>query len=1195
MNGRNIGVCLIIFSISLLSCILENSVVFGELNLEKEQFTTKGAFRGKSGLVGINNELKKNTLFFGSEDYYKENDTNLNPIVTSGYLFSALCFIYSIKGLSSQNSGYKSNVAGFIGMTVGIIVTMTEEGFGNHYIIFLLTILISGGIGVYIAKKTELIRMPQLVAVFHSLICLSAILVSYSFFYTSLEGNELVETSSLRRIEIFFGGVIGMVTFMGSVIAAMKLDDIIPSKSANIPYKNLCLIMILSSMFITGVGFCSTNNQIITLTNLHCGMIFSAMFGIFMTVSIGGADMPVVISMLNSYSGWSTAITGFLLDNTLLIVSGALIGSSGAILSYIMCNGMNRNFVSVILGGFEQIEDYSATETIEDRRCYKATVNETANLLLDSSKILIVPGYGMAVSKAHECISEIVKELESRGCEVDICIHPVAGRMPGHMNVLLAEVDVPTRNIKEMAQVNDNMEEYDLVLVVGANDIVNPAALVKESKIFGMPVICVWRARQVIVSKRTLGHGYACINNELFTKLNTKMLLGDSKKTLNSVKKILRCSNLNNNFTLSNDPEFLSSSRKVSEEYDDIADETSPLITILNEQKERMEEREQDESKIYTIDIKKRIAILPGLYEEGKSENIVIFPIPPSEIFRFRRKGYGVGLSKECINTQNNYFTQEEYVKGGAFVYESTQEMMKESDIVIKLGKPTVKEADSLRKGQVLICNMCILGQNYNIDKENKKDKLLKTLSNKGITVIDLDQIPRTSNAQTMDVRTTISNISGYRAVVEAMNYLPRISRSISSAAGTIQQSTVLVIGVGVAGLQAIATARSMGTKVIAMDTRLASKEESESCGAKFVKLPEADLTSNISDKNGVLDEQRKVIGKYLKNADIVITSANEYGTVSPVLITDKAIREMKQGSVIVDLSADFGGNCELTERNKVITEKESGVTIVGKSNFLFSMPLQSSELFSGNIYSLIIEMGKTADQFRCDLENDIIRKTCIINDGKVLNKFFSDQDKQSKKLVEDKTLTEKQYATINTTTTTTTTTTTSTTSTTASNTVSSSLISIQNYFNSEDEACDEHEDSKTRGTKERLIKNFKKFTKTCIIPNSYFLLSMTISIIMFIIMGINMSIIQIYNIFSFIMSIIIGYYCVWEVDSKLHTPLMSITNALSGVIIIGSMMQYGTQTVNTNTLMALSATFLSSINTFGGFYVTNRMLTLFE
>ncbi|KAH7648134.1 pyridine nucleotide NAD(P) transhydrogenase alpha plus beta subunit [Cryptosporidium bovis] len=1188
MKGKNINLCLIILLISLLSCLLENGMALDEFSSEKSQFNR--IFRGGSRAVGIKNEFKGNTLFFGDENYYKASETSLNPMVTSCYLFSALCFIYSIKGLSSRSSGYKSNIVGFVGMIIGILITMTEEGFGNHYIVFLLTMLVSGGIGVYIAEKTELIRMPQLVAVFHSLIGLSAVLVSYSFFYTSLEGNELVETTILRRIEIFVGGMMGMITFIGSVIAAMKLDDIIPSKSTKIPYKNSCLMLILSSILITGACFCSTNNQITTLTNLHCGMIFSAIFGVFMIISIGGADMPVVISMLNSYSGWSTTITGFLLDNTLLIVSGALIGSSGAILSYIMCKGMNRNFMSVILGGFDQIEDSSIAGVIEDDKCYKTTPSETARLLLDSSKVLIVPGYGMAVSRSHKCISEIVKELESCGCKVDVCIHPVAGRMPGHMNVLLAEADVPTNIIKEMDQVNDNMEDYDVVLVVGANDIVNPAALLKESKIFGMPVIFVWKARQVIVSKRSLGHGYACIDNELFTKLNTKMLLGDSRKTLNFVKRILKGDSSSNDSNTSENSDLLNDRKNT--EYDDIANETSPLINGLNEQKEQLEERELDESKYDSVSVQRRIAILPGIYEE-EDKNIIILPIPPSEVCRFRRRGYGIVLSKECISTQSNYFTEEEYVKGGAFVYESTREMIKESEIVIKLGKPTIKEVETLKRGHVLICNMCTIGQSYNVDKENKKDKLLTTLSNKGITVIDLDQIPRTSNAQTMDVRTTVSNISGYRAVVEAMNYLPRIGRSISSAAGTVKQSTVLVIGVGVAGLQAIATARSMGTRVIAMDTRLESKEEAESCGAKFVKLPDV-TTNNNSDT--ILNEQRKVIERYLKDTDIVITSANISGAISPVIITNEAVKKMKQGSVIIDLSADFGGNCELTERNKIVTDKESGVTIIGKSNFLFSMPLQSSELFSGNIYSLIVEMGKTADKFKCNLENDIIGKACIIHEGKIL-KFFPDQNKQYKNVIGDKTFTERQYTntTVSDDNLTTTTTTTSTTSTTASNTVSSSLISIQNCFHSEDEACDECRDNKTKGVKSRTIKSLKQFTRKYITPNCYFLLSMIMSIVLFIIMGINMSTIQIYNIFSFIISIIVGYHCVWEVDSKLHTPLMSITNALSGVIIIGSMVQYGTQTITTNTLMALAATFLSSINTFGGFYVTNRMLALFE
>ncbi|OII74543.1 pyridine nucleotide NAD transhydrogenase [Cryptosporidium ubiquitum] len=1123
--------------------------------------------RLQGGLVKDGNK----SLFLGLSEIYQTSSSG--SLVMAGQLFAALCFIYCIRGLSSEKTAYRSNVVGFVGMMVAIIVSLSEEGFGSHYFVFFLTTIVSGAVGVYIADTTQLIKMPQLVAAFHSFVGLAALFVSYSYFYSTIELKEGI--SSLRRVELFVGGAMGMITFVGSVIAALKLDDILPSKSPKIPLKNISLSIILFSICMTGLSFCVSSNELIITTNLHCGMILSALFGLFMIISIGGADMPVIISMLNSYSGWSTAITGFLLDNSLLIISGALIGSSGAILSYIMCKGMNRDFISVLLGGFDQEE---TEKMVGDTKCYITSSKETAEILAESSKVLIVPGYGMAVSKCQDVISEIIKELESRSTAVDIGIHPVAGRMPGHMNVLLAEADVPTRNVKEMETVNGCMQEYDLVLVVGANDIVNPAALDPQSKISGMPVINVWKAKQVVVSKRSLAYGYACISNELFTKETTKMLLGDSREMLHQVYKTLKgCAGFV--------PRRQYMDSRVTEETEDTEDSeevTTALLSSDSISKQRkslktlsgiLKNKGLGEGETESTGMKKnskKIALLPIVSEQDKT---ILFPISPSKVYKFREKGYEIAISRDVLtsSSQSKCFSEELYMRSGASVFKNIEELIKESDVVIKMSRPTEKEARCMKQGQILICNMYI--SQYQ-DKENNQDQLLASLAKNGVTVIALDEIPRTSRAQTMDIRTTTSTISGYRAVVEALNSLPRISKSISSAAGNVEESTILVIGVGVAGLQAIATAKSMGAKVFAMDSRSASKEEAESCGARFIQVPsEVDTFGKESghENKEVLIRQRDLIEKYLCISDVVITSACKPGEECPILITKEAVRKMKSGSVIVDLCSEFGGNCELTQKDKIYSDIQSGVTIMGRSNYEFSMPLQSSELFSGNLLALICELGPTSERFKCDLNNEIISRMCVAHENKMLWKPFSEQNQEK---YENQEMQKKKglLQTI---------------------TKHSTLISIKDDNQTTQKTVTFASETEIDGYFQKAMKELRNYDKY-LNGEVFFYAGVMFTTLFFTVLGLTMTTIQIQNIFSFIISTMLGYYCVWGVDSKLHTPLMSVTNALSGVIIIGSMMQYGNHTVTYTTLMSMVSTFLASINTFGGFYITNKMLALF-
>jgi NAD(P) transhydrogenase subunit beta len=451
------------------------------------------------------------------------------------YIAASILFILSLGGLANQESAKRGNYFGIIGMALAIIATALGESTEGHAVL-IVTMLLGSVIGIIVAKKVEMTSMPQLVAILHSFVGLAAVLVGFGSYLDPHTKTLLGVAHSIHLVEVYLGIFIGALTFTGSLIAWGKLQGKIKSNPLMYTgrhFINLCLFI---SSIILLLSFLNAEES----TGLNLLLIMTALssvLGILLVMSIGGADMPVVVSMLNSYSGWAAAAAGFMLSNDLLIVTGALVGSSGAILSYIMCKAMNRSFFSVIFGGFgtkKQNTECSIAEIVGEVK--PITPEETSELLKEARHIVIVPGYGMATAKAQHSVYELVKKLKDRGCIVTFAIHPVAGRLPGHMNVLLAEANVPYDIVLEMDEVNPELPETDVVLVIGANDIVNPSALEDScSPIYGMPVLEVWKARAVIVSKRSMAAGYAGIENPLFYKENTRMLYGDAKKTVDAL------------------------------------------------------------------------------------------------------------------------------------------------------------------------------------------------------------------------------------------------------------------------------------------------------------------------------------------------------------------------------------------------------------------------------------------------------------------------------------------------------------------------------------------------------------------------------------------------------------------------------------------------------------------------------------
>ncbi len=465
----------------------------------------------------------------------------LSPgIVTAAYIASTVLFILALGGLSNQETARRGNWYGIIGMGIALIATI----FGavtENFTLLIIVLLIGGSVGLTLARRVQMTQMPELVAILHSLVGLAAVLVGYASFMDPTAAFVGVD-KTIHDVEIYIGVLIGAVTFSGSVVAFGKLSGRIDGKPLLLPARhwlNLSLLLIsiwLGSHFIDGSASGGGTFPLLLMT------LIALAFGIHMVMAIGGADMPVVVSMLNSYSGWAASATGFMLSNDLLIVTGALVGSSGAILSYIMCRAMNRKFLNVIAGGFGTGSGSSpaASGSEEQGEVVPVEADETAAMLSDAKEVMIIPGYGMAVAQAQHTVFEITKALRAKGVNVRFGIHPVAGRMPGHMNVLLAEAKVPYDIVFEMDEINDDFPDIDVSVVIGANDIVNPSAQeVPDSPIAGMPVLECWKGKTTIVLKRSMATGYAGVQNPLFFKDNTRMLFGDAKETLDAVLKAL--------------------------------------------------------------------------------------------------------------------------------------------------------------------------------------------------------------------------------------------------------------------------------------------------------------------------------------------------------------------------------------------------------------------------------------------------------------------------------------------------------------------------------------------------------------------------------------------------------------------------------------------------------------------------------
>ncbi|KAL8448736.1 hypothetical protein Emag_003862 [Eimeria magna] len=751
-----------------------------------------------------------------------------------------------------------------VGMVAAVVVTFTESGFGNHYLLFSLAAIPAVGLGLYIAQSVNMTEMPQLVALFHSFVGLAAMLVGFANFH-SPAGVERA-SSLLRLLEVYVGVFVAGITFTGSGRHALN--------SATV-----------AAIAVLGALFCVSSGHLTRMLCLYVNAGLSMWLGFHLVAAIGGADMPVVISLLNSYSGVALAAS----------------------------KGMNRSLVNVVLGGFEETEEAGAASPQGDIQ--QTTADQVADELLAAQRVLIVPGYGMAVARCQSELADIAKNLMNCGISVEFGIHPVAGRMPGHMNVLLAEADVPYKIVKEMSEVNPSMGSYDVVLVVGANDTVNPAALEAGSKISGMPVIEAWKARRVVVLKRSMAPGYASIENPLFHLDNTRMLFGNAKNTTSAI--FARVNAVS--------PHQLMLSCFAGHDCPSQKAEGMPSAGMAEDLESGLLEFVREPVSDPSSWPYPRMGV--GILRETGGVGMV--PIAPKFVSKLRRLAFRVVV--EAGAGEEVGFTDEAYRSAGAEVVRGPDAVIQGAEILLRVSPPSPDMVGRIPRDKVLV--------SYLFPSLNTQ--ALDALARQGVTALALDEVPRVTRAQKLDVKSAMQGLQGYRAVIEAFNALPRLSKSSISAAGRVEAAKVFVIGAGVAGLQAIATAHGLGAQVFAHDVRSTTREEVESCGGKFIGLrmgEEGEVLGGYAREMGEAYQrnQREMIANTIKHCDVVICTAAVYGKPSPKLISRDMLRSMKPGSVVVDLATEFGdsragwgGNVEVSPKDDQVVV--DGIIVIGR------------------------------------------------------------------------------------------------------------------------------------------------------------------------------------------------------------------------------------------------------------------------
>ena len=1073
-------------------------------------------------------------------------DSVVRRVVEACYMISSVLFIFSLSGLKKADSSRRGVFYGVCGMLLAIVSSIFLREFHSQYIKMFAATIPGAIVGISLASIVNMLQVPQMIASLHSFVGIAATFVGFSNYFLL----QSAAPSVLRDIETYVGIFIGVVTFAGSVIAALKLAEVGGGDFGGFVFKlgwfrHFLNIMAIVITIVAGVVFCKNDSWVM---GLYINVFMGIFVGCHMVLAVGAADMPVIISMLNSYSGWATAASGFLLNNNVLIVTGAVVGSSGAILSFIMCSAMNRSFFQVLLTRFGTGTG-SAIKT-PDVATNEVNSQQVYEQLKQANDVIIVPGYGMAAGKGQKQVGQIAKLLRKQGKKVRFCLHPVAGRMPGHMNILLSEAKVPINMMFELSNINQDFEKADVVLIVGCNDTVNPAAYEEGSPIFGMAVCDVWKAKKVVVMKRKrAGVGFAGIDNKMFDYSNTGMYLGELNQRFGELLALME------NRYNPEEVKIAIEGPKRHEEKKVQAPAPKPAAVML------APEEAAHYQAYKTIGVPKEIA---------KTEKRVA--LIPKVVLKLRQLGFGVCVEKGAGESAG--ILDRDYELVGAKIV-STEEVWA-CEIVIKIREPmlhptlNVHEAELAKSTKFLVCG---------IDPAAHSEAMEILQKHENLTVWSMRCTPRITRAQKLDTLSSMGKLDGYRAVIEAFNYFRGFAGPQFTAAGKIDPAKVFVIGCGVIGLASIGTAAGLGAKVEAFDARQKGRADGESMGAEIVidedlKMDEGAGTGGYAKEMGsdYYDRQKAFFKRVLKDCDIVVSTARVPGMAKLILITEETVRSMKRGSVIMDVA---GMNCELTREGEAYVDDKSGVTVSGITSFVGAMPGQASELYSNNMYNLVEELcqipkhkDNNASSFTLDLTDEIANESAIIQNTKLrwipYSKRVKIEEEKKKVKVSEVKKEEEQ---------------------------------IRRPEKHGQVKLDMKELPIAPALSERLIEQKaedeeEKVASMDIASSGIITISM---ILLAVGLAYSTDFAFMMNFLIFVLALIIGYIVVWGVDPLLHASLMSETNAISGIIYIGAMLQlYGYDgTLQVPNILGILALFFASINVFGGFVLTDKMLSM--
>lgn len=1084
------------------------------------------------------------------------------------YIGAALLFILALRGLGTIETASAGNVWGMMGMAVAVAGAWASDWVCNEGYWIIAVCAAAGSVpGIALAVTVPILQMPQFVGLLNAFGGLASALAAIGLYLDEAAEhgpNGFAQTNEKRpwvnerdaevviqTIALYLSLTVGSATFWGSLVACGKLHGTIDGGAKIIPCRGFVTFLLIGSMVACCVladwrGYGNYGG----IGLLMGAFVLAGLWGIVFVIAIGGADMPVVICVLNTGSGFAGVFAGFMLANKLLVITGSFVGCSGAILSVIMCDAMNRSLWAVLFGKFGATAEQAGQGADQEKKVHReATDDDVAQALIKSSSVIIVPGYGMAAGGANQAVAAVTRKLRDMGKKVRFAIHPVAGRMPGHMNTLLAEARVPYDVVLSMDEINEDFQHTDVVLVIGANDICNPSACpeledyMPGGPIDGMPVLKVWEAKSSFVVKRSMGGGYSGVDNPLFYKDNNMMYLGNAKKKLETL------------VTVFGD-----------------AGSTAPDAVGAMEKGGPKEEAKLEEKLDFSAMPKK--CNLGVLKETLAGEMRVA--MTPETIPELRQKGYAVLV--ESGAGLNAGFSDALYTESGAEVL-SRSAVIAQAEVVFLI-RPAPDDDLPALKGKWVVG---WIGRRLKPGAE-----FLEKAAGAGVNYIDVTNVPRTSIAQKLDCLSSQGKIVGHRAVIEGVHHFGRFMSGEVTASGKYAPCKVMVLGVGVQGLAAMATARLLGAEVRAWDVRPV-KDQVESLGGQWI---EVDFKEEGAGAGGYAKEssdafkaaQKQTFHNHCKQVDIIITCAAIPGRDSPVLIEDYMVKDMRPGSVIVDCAAVGGGNCPHFTKKAKESGKEvyvtsgsvdgcSNITIISYLDFSSRMPEQASMMYAQNMRNLLFHVHGDkkldADAEKTKAEKFIPNLDAALKEH--LDLTAADLAEPPKE-GEERTKADKDVI----------------------HAVMKHVICTHGgQMVKAPPPAAVSAPPGAKPPKTAAAAAAPKGEDSCPSWMAMFITILFCGVLLWITAMVTPTLF-VNLIMVFVLSAWVGYLLIGNVTPALHTPLMSVSNAISGQVILGGIFMVSSEDLGSK-ILAGSAVAVAAINITGGFVVSQRMLNMFK